>query len=152
MVKVKIVRINQKAILPRYATAHSAGMDLAACLDTPIEIDPFTTALIPTGLGIELPQGYEAQLRPRSGLALKYLISLPNAPATIDADYRGEIKVILVNYGKKPFVVRHGDRVAQMVVASYEHVQMEEVSALSRTERGGGGFGHTGLSTSDTAE
>lgn len=152
MLKVRIVRINQNAILPHYATAHAAGMDLAACLKTPVEIDPFTTALIPTGLGIELPEGFEAQLRPRSGLALKHLISLPNTPATIDADYRGEIKVILVNYGKKPFVVQHGDRIAQMVVARYEHVQLEEVEVLSETERGEGGFGHTGLSAKGAAE
>ncbi|UZJ36745.1 dUTP diphosphatase [Prosthecochloris sp. SCSIO W1103] len=147
MSTVKIVRINQKAILPRYATANAAGMDLAACLDVPLEIDPFTTALIPTGLCIELPEGFEAQLRPRSGLALKHLISLPNTPATIDADYRGEVKVILVNYGKKPFTVQHGDRIAQMVVARYEHVALEEVNSLSQTERGNGGFGHTGIST-----
>ena len=145
MLKVKIVRINKNAILPRYATVHAAGMDLAACLEAPVEIGPFTTALVPTGLCIELPQGFEAQLRPRSGLALKHLISLPNTPATIDADYRGEVRVILVNYGKKPFVVRHGDRIAQMVVARYEHVQLEEVNALSQTERGEGGFGHTGV-------
>ncbi|WP_287373236.1 dUTP diphosphatase [Prosthecochloris sp.] len=147
MSTVKIVRINQKATLPRYATANAAGMDLAACLDAPLEIDPFTTALIPTGLCIELPEGFEAQLRPRSGLALKHLISLPNTPATIDADYRGEVKVILVNYGKKPFTVQHGDRIAQMVVARYEHVALEEVNSLSQTERGDGGFGHTGIST-----
>ncbi len=147
MLKVKIARINSNAILPRYATAHAAGMDLAACLDAPVEIEPFTTALVPTGLAIELPQGFEAQLRPRSGLALKHLISLPNTPATIDADYRGEVKVILVNYGKKPFLVRHGDRIAQMVVARYEHVQLEEVSALTETDRGEGGFGHTGIGT-----
>lgn len=151
MLKVRIVRINQNAILPHYATAHAAGMDLAACLETPVEIDPFTTALIPTGLGIELPEGFEAQLRPRSGLALKHLISLPNTPATIDADYRGEIKVILVNYGKKPFVVQHGDRVAQMVVARYEHIQLEEVDVLSETERGEGGFGHTGIGADKSA-
>ncbi len=145
MIKVKIVRLNKNAILPRYATAHAAGMDLAACLNAPVEIEPFTTALVPTGLAIELQQGFEAQLRPRSGLALKHLISLPNTPATIDADYRGEVKVILVNYGKKPFLVRHGDRIAQMVVARYEHVNLEEVSVLSETERGEGGFGHTGI-------
>ncbi len=145
MLKVKIVRLNKNATLPRYATAHAAGMDLAACLEEPVEIAPFTTALIPTGLSIELPQGLEAQLRPRSGLALKHMISLPNAPATIDADYRGEVRVILVNYGKKPFIVQHGDRIAQMVVARYEHVQLEEVGVLSQTERGVGGFGHTGV-------
>ncbi|WP_294346986.1 dUTP diphosphatase [Prosthecochloris sp.] len=147
MSTVKIVRIEKKAILPRYATANAAGMDLAACLDAPVEIDPFTTALIPTGLCIELPEGFEAQLRPRSGLALKHLISLPNSPATIDADYRGEVKVILVNYGKKPFRVQHGDRIAQMVVSRYEHVTLEEVNSLSQTVRGEGGFGHTGIST-----
>jgi len=145
MVKVPIVRVNEKAILPHYATFQAAGMDLAACLDEPVTLAPFSTALIPTGLAIELPPGYEAQLRPRSGLALKHMISLPNAPATIDADYRGEVKVILVNYGKTPFIVSHGDRIAQMVVARYEHVRLEEVKALSETDRGDGGFGHTGV-------
>ncbi|NEX14038.1 MAG: dUTP diphosphatase [Prosthecochloris sp.] len=145
MVKVPIVRVNEKAFLPHYATFQAAGMDLAACLDEPVTLAPFSTALIPTGLAIELPPGYEAQLRPRSGLALKHMISLPNAPATIDADYRGEVKVILVNYGKTPFIVSHGDRIAQMVVARYEHVRLEEVKALSETDRGDGGFGHTGV-------
>ena len=147
MLKVNIVRINKKAILPHYATAHAAGMDLPACLDAPLTLQPFTTVPVPTGLAIELPAGYEAQLRPRSGLALKHMISLPNTPATIDPDYRGEIKVILVNYGKEPFVVRHGDRIAQMIIARYEHVQLEEVNSLSQTKRGGGGFGHTGIGT-----
>jgi len=145
MLKIPIVRVNEKAMLPHYATSQAAGMDLAACLDEPVTLAPFTTALIPTGLAIELPPGYEAQLRPRSGLALKHMISLPNAPATIDADYRGEVKVILVNYGKAPFVVNHGDRIAQMVVARYEHVRLEEVNVLSETVRGDGGFGHTGV-------
>ena len=145
MLKVKIVRLNQKAVLPVYATAHAAGMDLAACLDSPVTIEPFTTELIPTGLSIELPEGFEAQLRPRSGPALRSMISLPNSPATIDADYRGEVKVILVNYGREPFVVHHGDRIAQMVVARYEHVELDEVDMLSRTRRGSGGFGHTGV-------
>ncbi len=148
MLKVKIVRLNQKAILPRYATPRSAGMDLSACLDEPVDIRPFTTALIPTGLSVEIPDGCEAQLRPRSGLALKHMISLPNTPATIDADYRGEVKVILVNYGREPFVVAHGDRIAQMVIARYEHVDLEEVDVLSETERGSGGFGHTGINSS----
>ncbi len=144
MLNVKIVRLNQQALLPVYATAHAAGMDISACLDAPVTIEPFTTALIPSGFALELPQGYEAQLRPRSGLALRFLISLPNTPATIDADYRGEVKVILVNYGKEPFVVRHGDRIAQMVVARVEQVCFEEVKELGPTERGDGGFGHTG--------
>ena len=144
MLKVKIVRLNKQASLPVYATAHAAGMDISACIETPVTIDPFTTALIPSGFAIELPEGYEAQLRPRSGLALRSMISLPNTPATIDADYRGEVKVILINYGKEPFIVRHGDRIAQMVVARVEQVRFEEVEELGSTVRGEGGFGHTG--------
>lgn len=145
MLKVKIVRVNKNAVLPVYATRQAAGMDIAACLDEPLTIKPFTTALVPTGLAIELPEGYEAQLRPRSGLALKHLISLPNSPATIDADYRGEVKVILVNYGREPFHVGHGDRIAQMVVARVERVEFDEVRTLSLSKRGEGGFGHTGI-------
>ena len=147
MVHVKIVRLHQSALLPAYATAHAAGMDIAACLDEPVTIQPFTTGLIPSGFALELPVGYEAQLRPRSGLALRSLISLPNSPATIDADYRGEVKVILINYGKEPFTVQHGDRIAQMVVARVEQVSFEEVGELGdlgATARGDGGFGHTG--------
>jgi dUTP pyrophosphatase len=144
MLKVKIVRLDKQAILPVYATAHAAGMDISACLQAPVTLEPFSTALIPSGLAIELPEGYEAQLRPRSGLALRFMISLPNSPATIDADYRGEVKVILVNYGKEPFTVSHGDRIAQMVVARVEQVHFEEVAELASTVRGEGGFGHTG--------
>lgn len=144
MLNVKIVRLNKQALLPVYATAHAAGMDISACLEAPVTLAPFTTALIPSGFALELPEGYEAQLRPRSGLALRSLISLPNTPATIDADYRGEVKVILINYGKEPFVVRHGDRIAQMVVARVEQVCFEEVEELGSTVRGDGGFGHTG--------
>ncbi len=145
MIQVKIVRLHKQASLPVYATAHAAGMDIAACLEAPVTLEPFTTALIPSGFAIELPEGYEAQLRPRSGLALRSLISLPNTPATIDADYRGEVKVILINYGKEPFVVQHGDRIAQMVVARVEQVHFEEVAELGSTRRGEGGFGHTGV-------
>ena len=145
MLKVNIVRVNKNAILPRYATQHAAGMDIAACLDVPLTIQPSETVLVPTGLAVELPEGYEAQLRPRSGLALNYAISLPNAPATIDADYRGEVKVILVNLGQEPFCVNHGDRIAQMVIARYEHAELQEVEELSMTPRGSGGFGHTGV-------
>jgi dUTP pyrophosphatase len=122
-------------------------MDIAACLDEPIVIEPQTTALVPTGFAIELPEGYEAQLRPRSGLALRHAVSLANAPATIDADYRGEIKVILINCGKTPFEVKHGDRIAQMVIAKVERANFVEVNALSETDRSTGGFGHTGLSS-----
>jgi dUTP pyrophosphatase len=144
MLKVKIVRLNKQASLPVYATAHAAGLDISACIEAPIAIEPSTTALIPSGFALELPEGYEAQLRPRSGLALRSMISLPNTPATIDADYRGEVKVILINYGKEPFIVRHGDRIAQMVVARVEQVRFEEVEELGSTVRGEGGFGHTG--------
>ncbi len=144
MLKVKIVRLNKQASLPVYATAHAAGMDISACIDEPITLEPFTTALIPSGFALELPEGYEAQLRPRSGLALRSMISLPNTPATIDADYRGEVKVILINDGKEPVIVRHGDRIAQMVIARVEQVRFEEVDELGSTVRGEGGFGHTG--------
>lgn len=146
MLKVKIVKVNNRAMLPVYATAHAAGMDVSACLDEPVVLAPCSAALVPTGFAIELPEGYEAQLRPRSGLALRHLISLPNSPATIDADYRGEVKVILVNHGQEPFTVSHGDRIAQMVVARVEHVELDEVSELSLSGRGEGGFGHTGVS------
>jgi dUTP pyrophosphatase len=145
MLNVKIVRLNKQAIVPVYATTHAAGMDISACLAAPITLEPFSTALIPTGFAIELPEGYEAQLRPRSGLALRSMISLPNSPATIDADYRGEVKVILINYGKEPFTVSHGDRIAQMVVAKVEQIYFEEVEKLGSTARGDGGFGHTGI-------
>jgi dUTP pyrophosphatase len=147
MLKVKIVRLNKKGVLPVYATAHAAGMDISACLDSPVTLEPFTTALIPSGFALELPEGYEAQLRPRSGLALRSLISLPNSPATIDADYRGEVQVILINHSRKPFTVRHGDRIAQMVIAKVEQVCFEEVGELGATGRGVGGFGHTGISS-----
>jgi dUTP pyrophosphatase len=144
MLKVKIVRLNKQAVLPVYATAHAAGMDISACVEDPVIVEPFTTALIPSGFALELPEGYEAQLRPRSGLALRSMISLPNSPATIDADYRGEVKVILINYGQEPFTVRNGDRIAQMVVAKVEKVYFDEVEELGETGRGEGGFGHTG--------
>lgn len=145
MIKVKIVKLNEKAVLPAYATQHAAGMDVSACLDAPLTVQPFSTELVPTGLKIELPEGYEAQLRPRSGLALRHMISLPNTPATIDADYRGEVKVILINYGREPFMVCHGDRIAQMVVSRVDRVEFEEVGTLTGTLRGDGGFGHTGV-------
>ncbi|MBM3161997.1 MAG: dUTP diphosphatase [Chlorobi bacterium] len=145
MLKVKIVRLQHNALLPVYATEHAAGMDISACLDKPLTLEPSSAALVPTGLAIELPEGYEAQLRPRSGLALRHLISLPNSPATIDADYRGEVKVILVNHGREPFTIMHGDRIAQMVVARVERVSFDEVSSLSSSQRGDGGFGHTGI-------
>lgn len=130
--------------LPTYATTQSAGMDLRANLDSPIELQPMQRALIPTGLRIALPPGYEAQVRPRSGLALKHGITVLNTPGTIDADYRGEIGIILVNLSNEPFVINDGDRIAQMVVARHERVEWVAVESLDETQRGAGGFGHTG--------
>ncbi len=130
--------------LPQYATPLSAGMDLHANLDEPLTLQPMERRLVPTGLRIALPQGYEAQVRPRSGLALKHGITLLNTPGTIDADYRGLIGVIMVNLSAEPFTVNDGDRIAQLVVARHETVEWTPVSSLSETERGEGGFGHSG--------
>ncbi len=141
--KVQIINKSHHQ-LPAYATALSAGMDIRANLSEPVEIKPLERKLIPTGLYIALPDGYEAQMRPRSGLALKHGITLLNTPGTIDADYRGEIGVILVNLSSKPFVVNDGERICQMVIASYQQVEWEPVEVLTETERGEGGFGHTG--------
>ena len=130
--------------LPEYATPLSAGLDLRANLSAPVTLQPLGRALIPTGLFIALPPGFEAQVRPRSGLALKKGIGVINSPGTIDADYRGEIGVILVNLSDEPFVVQDGERIAQMVVARHERVEWTAVDELDETERGAGGFGHTG--------
>lgn len=130
--------------LPRYATEHAAGMDLSAAVEGEVVLIPGETKLIPTGFAIALPPGYEAQVRPRSGLAIKYGIGILNSPGTIDADYRGEVKIILTNFGKENFVVRRGDRIAQLVIARHERAVWEEKESLEETERGEGGFGHTG--------
>ncbi|MEE1223323.1 MAG: dUTP diphosphatase [Bacteroidaceae bacterium] len=130
--------------LPAYATPQSAGMDLRANLDAPVTLRPLERRLIPTGLRIALPAGFEAQVRPRSGLALKHGVTVLNTPGTIDADYRGEIGVILINLGAEPFVVNDGERIAQLVVARHEQPALVEVGELDATERGEGGFGHTG--------
>lgn len=130
--------------LPQYATVQSAGLDLRANLDISITLLPMERRLIPTGLRIALPRGYEAQVRPRSGLALKHGITLLNTPGTIDADYRGEIGIILVNLSTEPFTIADGDRIAQLVIARYEQAEWTEVSSLDVTERGEGGFGHSG--------
>lgn len=130
--------------LPTYATVGSAGLDLRAHVSEPITLHPFERVAVPTGLFIALPDGYEAQLRPRSGLALKSGITLLNTPGTIDADYRGEIKVILTNLSQEPFVINSGDRICQMIIARYEQVEWTQVDTLDETERGAGGFGHTG--------
>ena len=131
--------------LPAYETEHAAGMDLRAAVIDPIVIPPGGRALIPTGLRIAVPPGYEAQIRPRSGLALKHGITLPNTPGTIDADYRGEIRVILLNLGDEPFSIQRGDRIAQLIVAPVARVRWAGVDRLSDTRRGDGGFGHTGV-------
>lgn len=141
--KIKIVNRSHHA-LPQYATALSAGLDLRANLEEGITLQPMERRLVPTGLSIALPEGYEAQVRPRSGLALKHGITLLNTPGTIDADYRGEIGVIMVNLSDTPFNISDGDRIAQLVIARYEQAEWEAVEALDSTERGDGGFGHTG--------
>lgn len=144
MMKIDIVNRSHHE-LPQYATALSAGLDLRANLSEPIILKPLQRALVPTGLYIALPQGYEAQIRPRSGLALKKGITVLNSPGTIDADYRGEIGVILVNLSDTDFVVEDGERICQMVIARHEQIVWNEVSSLDETERGSGGFGHTGV-------
>lgn len=141
--KIKIVNRSHHA-LPQYATALSAGLDLRANLEEDITLQPMERRLVPTGLSIALPEGYEAQVRPRSGLALKHGITLLNTPGTIDADYRGEIGVIMVNLSDTPFNIADGDRIAQLVITRYEQAEWEAVEALDSTERGDGGFGHTG--------
>lgn len=141
--KIKIVN-NSKHPLPNYATALAAGMDLRANLKESIELFPLERSLIPTGVFIQLPEGYEAQIRPRSGLAVKYGVSIVNAPGTIDADYRGEIKVVLVNLSNEIFTVNDGERICQMVISRHERIEWNEVEMLDETERGEGGFGHTG--------
>lgn len=142
---MEIKIINQsKHPLPNYATPAAAGMDLRASLDAPIVLQAGEKELIPTGLFIELPVGYEAQIRPRSGLAFKHAVTVLNSPGTIDADYRGEIKVLLINLSKQTFTVNDGERIAQMVIAKHETIQWQNVTALTVTDRGEGGFGHTG--------
>lgn len=144
MVKIQIINKGQQP-LPAYATPQSAGMDLRANIDTPTTLHPMERRLIPTGLFMALPAGYEAQIRPRSGLALKHGITVLNTPGTIDADYRGEIMVLLVNFSQEDFVINAGERIAQMVIAAHETATFVEVESLDETERGTGGYGHTGV-------
>ena len=142
---MKVNIINRSGMeLPSYATPLSAGMDLRAAMEQSITLGPLERALVPTGLYVELPEGYEMQIRPRSGLAAKHGISVLNSPGTIDADYRGEIKVILVNLSNTPFTIEAGERIAQMIVARYEQIEWQAVEELGSTERGAGGFGSTG--------
>lgn len=141
--RVRIINKSNNA-LPAYETVSSAGMDLRAFIDSDLVLKPFERKLIPTGLYIELPDGYEAQIRPRSGLAIKSGITVLNSPGTIDADYRGEIKVILINLSNEDFTIKSGERICQMVIAKHEKVDFVEVEEINETERGAGGFGHTG--------
>ena len=143
---LKINAINRgRQPMPTYATSQSAGMDLRANLEEPVVLHPMERRLIPTGLHIALPEGYEAQVRPRSGLALKHGLNVLNAPGTIDADYRGEIGVVLINLSQEDFTINDGERIAQLVVARYEQVEFSLVETLDETERGEGGYGHTGV-------
>ena len=144
MIKIKVVNKGHQQ-LPAYATTQSAGMDLRANIDGEIVLHPMERRLIPTGLHIALPEGYEAQVRPRSGLALKHGITVPNTPGTIDADYRGEVMVLLINFSNEDFVINDGERIAQMVIARHEQGEFIEVDELDETERGEGGYGHTGM-------
>ena len=141
--KIKVINKSSNP-LPEYATAFAAGLDVRANNDTPIELQPLGRAIVPTGLFLEIPAGYEVQVRPRSGLAAKRGITVLNAPGTIDADYRGEVCVILVNLGTEPFVIERGERIAQLVLARHEVIEWEESDSLAESERGAGGFGSTG--------
>lgn len=142
--KIEVLKLHADARIPRYMTVMAAGMDVCALLEESICLQPGERYLVPTGLAFAIPEGFEVQVRPRSGLAIKHGISMVNAPGTIDADYRGEIRIILINHGQEPFIVNSGDRIAQLVVAPVCQADLVEVGQLSETERGSGGFGHTG--------
>ncbi|MDC0513667.1 dUTP diphosphatase [Pelagibacteraceae bacterium] len=144
MIKIQIKKLSDTVLIPKYETPGSSGIDIAAHIEKNIIINPGDKALVPTGFSVAIPNGYEIQIRPRSGLAVKKTITVLNTPGTIDADYRGEIKVILINLGKDRFIVKNGERVAQMVVCPIVQVHLEEVKELSETVRGSGGFGSTG--------
>ena len=145
MTKILIKRLSKKVIMPKYETDGSSGMDIAAFINENIEVKPGEKEIVPTGFSLSIPKGFEVQIRPRSGLSAKKGISVLNTPGTIDADYRGEIKVILINLGKEKFLIENGNRIAQMVVCPVTQVKMEEVDELSETSRGAGGFGSTGI-------
>ena len=142
--QIKIKKLRPEAIVPRYMTELAAGMDICALPEEPIELQPGERCLVPTALAVAIPPGYEVQVRPRSGLAIKHGIALVNSPGTIDADYRGEIGIILINHGEKSFVINPGERIAQLVVAAVCQAQLVESDSLDETQRGSGGFGHTG--------
>lgn len=142
--RVEFKKLRPDAVIPAYMTAGAAGLDLSAALDEPMEIRPGERRLVPIGLAVAIPPGFEGSVRPRSGLAIKHGITLVNAPGTVDSDFRGQLQVIVINHGTEPFVIRHGERVAQMVIAPVAHADVVEVETLSETERGSGGFGSTG--------
>ncbi|MBF0118493.1 MAG: dUTP diphosphatase [Desulfobacterales bacterium] len=142
---IEIVRLQKDIPLPSYMTTHSSGMDIFAANNEPLILEPFDICLIPTGFSIAIPDGFEAQIRPRSGIAIKHGITIINSPGTIDADYRGEVKIGLINLGKKPYTVNRGDRIAQMIISKTYHGEFNVVENLSKTERDIGGFGHTGI-------
>lgn len=145
MIEVKVKKLHPDAIVPNYMTEHAAGMDLCTVVDTPVVLEPGERTLLATGLAMEIPPGFEGQVRPRSGLALKQGISLVNSPGTIDADYRGEIGIIIINHGKEPVEFRQGDRVAQLIIAPVTRAALVVVDELNNTDRSSGGFGHTGV-------
>jgi dUTP pyrophosphatase len=142
---LRILRTDERAVLPAYHSDNAAGLDLSACLDAPVTLEPGDIALIPVGFRMSLPRGFEAQVRPRSGLATRHGVTMPNTPGTIDADYRGDVLVPLINLSKERFTVEHGMRIAQMVIARVEHARVVETDSLDETARGAGGFGSTGL-------
>ncbi len=142
---IKITKLKNGAILPDYQTEHAAGMDLHACIDQPMTLQPLERSMVPTGLAIELPVGYEAQIRARSGLSIKHGVTMVNGVGTIDSDYRGEIGALVINLGKEPFTVEPNMRVAQMIISRYERISWQEVGELSATQRGDGGYGSTGV-------
>jgi dUTP pyrophosphatase len=143
--KIEILRGNDDLGLPAYATEHSAGLDLRAALVEPLTLKPGERGVVPTGLKMAIPEGYEGCVRPRSGLAMKHGLTLTNSPGTIDSDYRGEVKILMVNLGQEPVVLKRGDRIAQLLITPVAHAQVIKVESLDDTARGGGGFGHTGL-------
>ena len=142
---LKVKKLKENAEIPRYMSEFASGMDVFACVDKPVALKPLARVLIPTGIALSIPAGYEVQIRPRSGLAIKHGITLVNSPGTIDADYRGEIKIIMINLGNEDFEIKHGDRIAQMVINKVEKLKTEEVETLDKTDRGEGGFGSTGI-------
>lgn len=145
MVTMRIIKLKSNAVIPEYQTEHASGMDLCACLDAPKSLKPMERAMIPTGLAVELLPGYEAQIRARSGLSIKYGLTMVNGVGTIDADYRGEVGILVINLGQDEFVIEPGMRIAQMIIAQYEKIDWQQVDSLNETARGDGGFGSTGV-------